>query len=594
MFESKNKKSINGWRIIFKHLLSYKREIVVLTILGVISALANGSVPYIVGRFFDAILDSSRVFTGTLVEMPLWLFLIIIWATVQSVANIVDWINDKKGKKISILLDTIYTSKGFGYLLKLPLSFHKDRKAGEIGDRITRAGQWLSRIIENVVLRLAPQFLSVVVGLIIAISINYWFGLILILGVASYVGVLAKIVPPAVKLQERAFEVFGNAYGNLYGTLTNIQSVKQSTAENYESKRMYKGFVFSAGRLWNKIQIIWSGVSFYQRVIVTLTQLSIFVLAVHFIQNGQMTLGELIALNGYAMMVFGPFVTLGYNWQTVQSGIVAIERAEKLFNVPTEIYAPKEAIVLSGIKGDIEFKDVSFYYKKRELNILNDITFKVRAGEIIALVGESGVGKSTLIDLISGYYFPTKGKVLIDGHDIKKLDLRFLRERIAVVPQEVILFNDTIRVNIKYGSFDATNKEIEEAAKKAHADVFIEKFPKKYNQIVGERGIKLSAGQKQRIVIARAILRNPNILILDEPTSALDSKTEHLITESLEELMKGRTTFIIAHRLSTVRRANRIFVIDEGKIVEEGRHENLIKIKGGVYQNLYNLHMGLK
>jgi len=293
-------------------------------------------------------------------------------------------------------------------------------------------------------------------------------------------------------------------------------------------------------------------------------------------------------------MVFGPFVQLGYNWQTIQNGIIAIERAEKLMDTKPEDYAPKGAVALKGIRGDIEFRKVYFAYKKGETNVLNSIDLKINSGEVVALVGESGVGKSTLVELISGYYFPTKGKILIDGEDIQQINLRQLRGGIAVVPQEVVLFNDTIKANMKYGNFKATDADIRKASREAHASDFIEKFPKKYNQLVGERGIKLSVGQKQRVAVARAILRDPKILILDEPTSALDVQTEKYIEESLQKLMKNRTTIIIAHRLSTVRRADNIFVFDKGRVVEEGKHKDLIKIKNGVYRKLYELHIGLE
>ena len=225
--------------------------------------------------------------------------------------------------------------------------------------------------------------------------------------------------------------------------------------------------------------------------------------------------------------------------------------------------------------------------------MLNDINVSIAPGEIVALVGESGGGKSTFIDLVSGYYLPRKGKVLIDGIDMRNIDLSVHRGHIGVVPQEVVLFNDTISANIRYGKFFASETELKEAARKAHADIFIEKFPKKYKQLVGERGVKLSVGQKQRVAIARAILRNPKILILDEPTSALDSQTERFITESLGELMRGRTTFIVAHRLSTVRKAHKILVLDNGRIIESGSHDELMKIVGGKYRHMYEYHIGL-
>ena len=244
--------------------------------------------------------------------------------------------------------------------------------------------------------------------------------------------------------------------------------------------------------------------------------------------------------------------------------------------------------------GRLSLKELTFSYNKKDIDVLKDISFVVNPGEKVALVGESGVGKSTLVDLISGYYFPHKGNIHIDDKNIKKLNLGDLREQIAVVPQEVVLFNDTIEKNIQYGSFDASKKELIDAAKEAHAHEFIQKFPKKYRQLVGERGIKLSVGQKQRVAIARAILRNPKILILDEPTSALDIQTEKQITESLEKLMEGRTTIIIAHRLSTVRKADRILVFDKGRLVEEGTHKSLIKKKSGLYKKLYKMHVGLE
>jgi ATP-binding cassette subfamily B protein len=207
-------------------------------------------------------------------------------------------------------------------------------------------------------------------------------------------------------------------------------------------------------------------------------------------------------------------------------------------------------------------------------------------------LGKTGAGKSTLIDLISGYYEAFEGEVLIDGQNINTINLATLRSHIGIVPQEVALFNDTIKANMTYGAFDATEEAIARAAKDAHVDEFIEKFPSHYEQEVGDRGVKLSVGQKQRIAIARAMLRNPNILVLDEPTSALDAKTEQFVSESFTKLMKGRTTFIIAHRLSTVRNADRIFFLENGIIAEEGSHDALMKIKDGKYRQLYDLHVG--
>ena len=331
--------------------------------------------------------------------------------------------------------------------------------------------------------------------------------------------------------------------------------------------------------------------SLYQRLTILITQVLIFLLSAAYVHSGTMTIGELIAFNAYAAMVFGPFVTIAQNWQTIQNGIVNINETEKILRLDAEDYEPKGAEDFE-IRGGVAFKGVDFSYDAGK-PVLEGVSFEAKPGDVVALVGESGVGKSTLVNLISGYHFATKGSVEIDGHDIRKVDLRSLRSRIAVVPQEVVLFNDTLEANIKYGNSAASEAEVREAARKADALNFIEKFPDGWKQVVGERGVKLSVGQKQRVSIARAVLRDPVVLILDEPTSALDASTERTITDSLNQLMQGKTTFIIAHRLSTVRKADQILVFKEGRIVERGTHEELIKKEGGEYRRLYELQIGL-
>ncbi len=311
------------------------------------------------------------------------------------------------------------------------------------------------------------------------------------------------------------------------------------------------------------------------------------------IATGVLSIGELVAMNGYAMMIFGPFVSLGFSWQNIQNSITVAAHAEEIFDSDAEQYAPKGSKYLNLIKGDVVFKNVSFRYAPEQPEVLSGINLDVKSGQTVALVGESGVGKSTAISLISGYYFPSEGSVFVDGVDTRKIDLINLRKQIAVVPQEVALFNDTIETNIKYGSFEAIHEDVKRVAASAHIDEFIASLPEGYETVVGERGIKLSVGQKQHISIAMAMLRNPSILILDEPTSALDAQTEKFVTEALEKLMVDRTTFIIAHRLSTVRRADKILVFQKGQIIETGTHDELILREGGVYRHLYEYQVGL-
>ncbi len=580
-----------GWRILWKYLSVYRRELTLLSVLGVFSALANGSVPFIMGKFLDAILVSHTVFVGTTFVMPFWMLMLIIWGGVQSVAIFTDWTNDQMARKMSSELYGTYWANSNAYLLRLPLSFHKNSKMGATNSTLNSAANHIDSIVGNIVINLAPQFLSIFIGIWFAFLMNTVLAGSLLAGVCVYLVIVVSMVPKAIPLQVKTYEAWEKGWTEAAQATGNLISVKQFSAEGYHKKKLSQKFKIAAS-LQNKMYRIWSNIDFSQRSIVVLTQLIIFVLSVYLIQVGEMTIGQLLAFNGYAALVFGPFVILGRNWQTLQNGLVALERAEKILTEKPEDYSPVGAVKDFKFTGAIKFENVSFGYKKGQ-KVLDGVSFETKPGEMIALVGESGAGKSTLIDLVSGYYFPTSGRVTIDGHTTKKINLKFLRKNIAIVPQEVALFHDTVKMNIAYGSFGAKDSAIKKAAEVAHAREFIEGFPKKYETVVGERGIKLSVGQKQRIAIARAILRDPKILILDEPTSALDSETERLVTEALDRVMEGRTTFVIAHRLSTVRRADKILVLDGGKIIESGTHDELMQIENGSYRHRYELHIGL-
>jgi subfamily B ATP-binding cassette protein MsbA len=328
----------------------------------------------------------------------------------------------------------------------------------------------------------------------------------------------------------------------------------------------------------------WMSMSAWQQTISGVGFVAIFGVGIFLLKTGIISAGELIMFVGYTSLVQQPIAQLSNNYRTVRRGMIVIERALKIKNIKIEKY--ESGIELKETHGEVAFENVSFAYKKKQ-KVLRGIDFKTSPGESVALVGPSGVGKTTLVDLISRYISPIAGRVLIDGHDIQNISLQSLRKNIAIVPQEITLFNDTIENNIKYGRSKAGTKKILEVAQAANAHEFIQKFPKQYKQLVGERGVKLSTGQKQRIAIARALLRDPKILILDEATSALDSISEKLVQEALKRLIQGRTTFIIAHRLSTIRHADKIFVFNNGKIVERGKHDELIQKPDGLYRKFY-------
>jgi ABC-type multidrug transport system fused ATPase/permease subunit len=567
-----------GMKVLLKYIGQYQREIIILSIMGLLSALGNGAIPYIIGMFFDSIAGTG------------YLTFLIIWGIIQFFTYLLDWRINILSEKFSNIIWLDYLSKGFGYLLLLPVSFHKTNKIGEISNKINVAASALETIAGRIVIDLSPQILSIVIAFGITFYLQPVLAFVLLAGVIVYIFIFSTKIQNTSTYQKEYWDALNFVFGESFDVVGNTMAIKQASAEDYEIDKLSTRMK-SAVPLWMKLTKVWGGLTLYQRMTILVTQIVIFILSVYNIQHGTMTIGELIAFNTYAAMVFGPFTVIARNWQTIQNGIVNIQTTEKILELPTEPYEPEGSLKLD-LKGDIEFKNVFFKYEEGK-QVLEDISFSVKGGQVIALVGESGVGKSTLIDLVSGYNFASKGEVLIDGHDITKINLKKLRQQIAVVPQEVVLFNDTIGVNIKYGNFTATDEEIKVAAKKAHAVDFIEKFPEQWKQMVGERGVKLSVGQKQRVAIARAILRNPRILILDEPTSALDAGSEKIITESLDQLMQGKTTFIIAHRLSTVRKADKILVFKEGKILESGTHDELLKLEEGEYRRLYELQIGL-
>jgi subfamily B ATP-binding cassette protein MsbA len=316
---------------------------------------------------------------------------------------------------------------------------------------------------------------------------------------------------------------------------------------------------------------------------------------------GTLTPGQLVSFLLYTMMIASPIATYTALYSQLQQAIGASERVFDLLDTPPEMQDAPDAIPLPQVTGAVRFESVSFDYQDsaqtagsgQNREVLQDINLAAEPGQVVALVGPSGAGKTTLVNLIPRFYDPTAGRILIDGYDIRDVQMRSLREQIGIVPQEVSLFSGTVRDNIAYGKLDATLDEIEQAARAANAHDFILRLPKGYDTLVGERGMKLSGGERQRVSIARAVLKDPRVLILDEATSSLDSESEQAVQEALDRLMKDRTTFVIAHRLSTITSADTIAVLAGGRIVEQGDHDTLVAREGGLYRRMYALQFRL-
>jgi len=584
------KKFKNLIRLIRHYNHRYRRLIRLITGLAVFSALANAAVPYLSGALIDAIIEPEPVAIGAYTILLPWVIL-VVWLVIQLAVTVTDWFIKIKSAEVGAGVFFDYFTRGFSHILYLPMSFHKKEKSGSVARKIDMAGSKLERFYGEIIFDLLPQFMSIIVALVLVFWIQPLFAAILIVSILVYLLVMYRQARPLAGLQRKLFKSFSAAFGRAFDAMMNALQVKQATAEEYERQRYSRMFQYANRNLWVRMLQSWAHLSFAQQIIVALTQAGIFGLSIIFVADGSLTVGELVAVNAYIALAFNPFVRLGQQWQHIQNGIIDVSEAERILAIKPEPYRPPVDRSLPSVRGEVVFDKVTFGYTA-DRPVLREVSFSASPGETVALVGESGVGKSTLVEMISGYYFPRRGRVSVDGVTVRRWDLKTLRQQIAVVSQDIVLFNDTITRNIAYGNRRATLEDIKQAAQMAQLEREIENFPKKWKQRVGQRGIQLSGGQRQRVAIARAILRDPAILILDEPTSELDAATEKRLEASLEELMQGRTTFIIAHRLSTVRRADKILVLKDGQIVESGCHEDLINRPDGEYRRLYQLQFG--
>jgi len=582
-----------GWRVVFEYVKKYRGAIATLISLTVVDSVMDASLPFVVGRLIDAL---NNVAQGTTPSFAVPLAILALWVGVQVLSNIIRWFVRRKNDHLRITARLRYIADGMAHILRLPVSFHKEHKTGAVAEILNQGAVSISGMVANYLVDYIPAFLSTFVGLALCFYVNVELALILSVGIFLFTISVWLVVPKTIAMNTALQRVRNEALGYGHDVVGNIYAVKHAAAEEYERRRLDAVVVRQSVEPWYALLKVFANRIFTRNLVTVATQALIFLASFTLLRDGVITIGELVMFNSYAAMVFHPFSRLANNWGDIQDAFVSAANAGQVMETPEEVYTPKKPRhIKEAVPGApaVRFERVGFRYKPQDQQVLENISFSVAEGEKVALVGESGVGKSTLIDLLSRYYIQTSGTIELYGIDNANIPLKEIRGAIAVVPQEIALFNTSIQKNIAYGSFGATPAKIKKAAREAKADRFIEKFPRKYEQMVGNRGVKLSVGQKQRIAIARAMLRDPKILILDEPTSALDPQTEQEISESLERLMEGRTTFIIAHRLSTVRKADRILVIEKGKIVEEGNHAELTAKAHGHYRHLYELHIGL-
>ena len=475
-------------------------------------------------------------------------------------------------------------------LVKLPMTFFSQKRVGELNSRISADISQLQDTFTTTIAEFLRQFILIIGGFIILGSISPKLTLMM-LAIVPLVAVGAVIFGRFIrKYGKKTQDKVAESQVIVEETLQGITNVKAFANEWYEIQR-YKN------KIKEIVQIAIKG-GIYRGYFASFIILCLFGCVVAVVWYGiTLTIkgevegvGDLISFILYTTFIGASFGGIAEMYAQIQKAVGATERVfELLDEVPEEINST-ENLVTEKITGNVSFQNVSFNYPSRsEIQVLKNVNFEVNFGQKIAIVGPSGAGKSTIASLLLRFYNIDKGEILIDGKNINEFQLEQLRGNMSIVPQDVILFGGTIKENIAYGKPTATDAEIMEAAKQANAFNFIKGFPEQMETLVGERGIKLSGGQRQRIAIARALLKNPSILILDEATSSLDSESEKLVQEALEILMQGRTSFIIAHRLSTIRKADQILVLDGGKITEKGTHQELIALEDGMYKNLSSL-----
>ncbi len=571
---------------IFQFVIPYKWTFIVGMAFLLLSNLTTLSFPLLIGEMTKVIEGKSEYKIN---DVTLFFFAVLIVQAILSFFRIYTFAQVSE-KAMRDVRQTLYAK-----IITLPIFHFEKRRVGELMSRITSDITQLQDVLSITLAEFFRQVFTLVGGVALITYIS-WKLTLFMLATFPVLVISAIVFGKFIrKISKKAQDELANTNIIVEETLTSIQAVKAFTNEKYEVDRYTTSLNKVLGEALKAATLRGGFVSF---IIFALFGGIVGVVwyGASLVANGDLILADLLTFIFYTAFIGGSVGGLGDIYAQLQKTIGASDRILEILGDPSEIDLTRDSSASAVSFGQIKVQDLEFSYPSRpSVQIIKGINFTIEPGQKVAIVGTSGTGKSTLAQLFMRFYEPNAGSISLGDRSIADIDITEWRKMVALVPQEVLLFGGTIRENIAYGKPGATQEEIESAAELAYAKEFVESFPEKWDTMVGERGVKLSGGQRQRIAIARAILKNPKFLLLDEATSALDSESEKWVQSALEELMKNRTSLIIAHRLSTIRSADLIIVMEEGKIVESGSHEELMKKKSGIYQNMVKLqteHLG--
>jgi subfamily B ATP-binding cassette protein MsbA len=563
---------------LLKYILPYKRRLFEAIVCIIIAAGANLYLPWIIKDMIDKVLAEKDMLMLNVIAAGIVITFLIRGIFYYGQSYLVSFV----GERVIIDVREILFKK----FQRLPLSYFDRHQTGEIMSYITNDVAALQNALVDRLIELVTES-SIFVGSLVMMFLLDWQLSLLTLITVPLVGEAMKIFGRKMKssgsvIQERLADITAL----MQESISAVRVVKSFVREDFEIQRFTRENDLNFRAQMKSVQIqslLTPTVEFLAALAVTV----IVWFGGYEVVNGNITAGALVAFLTYAVNLANPVKRISRVYGTIQKAMAGAERVFGIMDMPEAIADKPEAKAMPAVKGYVEFDDVTFGYKD-DIPALEHISFKAEPGQMIAFVGPSGAGKSTIANLIPRFYDVNGGAIRIDGQDVRDVTMSSLREQIGIVPQETMLFSTTVRENIRYGRLDATDDDIVQAAKDANAHEFIMQLPEGYDTKIGERGLNLSGGQRQRIAIARAILKNPQLLILDEATSALDTESEKIVQAALDRLMVGRTSFVIAHRLSTIFNADQIYVVEKGHIREHGTHEELLAL-GGLYSSLYNI-----